>query len=55
MVTCQLSKLGWEVTVELPADFQSLGRGSVRSCTGFMDDYVVFRYFGACILGFKPP
>ena len=29
MVTCQSSELGWEVTVELPADFLSLGRGSV--------------------------
>ena len=29
MVTCQLSELDWEVTVELPADFLSLGRGSV--------------------------
>ena len=24
MVTCQSSELGWEVTVELPADFLSL-------------------------------
>ena len=30
MVTCQSSELGWEVTVELPEDFLSLGRGSVR-------------------------
>ena len=30
MVTCQLSELGWEVTVELPADFMSLERGSVK-------------------------
>ena len=30
MVTCQSSELGWEVTVELPADFLSLGRGSVK-------------------------
>ena len=29
MVTCQSSELGWEVTVELPADFLSLGRGSI--------------------------
>ena len=29
MVTCQSSELGWEVTVEFPADFLSLGRGSV--------------------------
>ena len=28
MVTCQSSELDWEVTVELPADFLSLGRGS---------------------------
>ena len=31
MVTCQSSELGWEVTVELPADFLSLGRGSVSA------------------------
>ena len=30
MVTCQSSELGWEVTVELPANFPSLGRGSVN-------------------------
>ena len=30
MVTCQSSELGWEVTLELPADFLSLGRGSVK-------------------------
>ena len=30
MVTCQSSEPGWEVTVELPADFLSLGRGSVK-------------------------
>ena len=29
MVTCQSSELDWEVTVELPVDFLSLGRGSV--------------------------
>ena len=29
MVTCQSSELGWEVTVELPTYFLSLGRGSV--------------------------
>ena len=31
MVTCQSSELDWEVTVELPADFLSLGRGSVNT------------------------
>ena len=31
MVTCQSSELGWEVTVELPIDFLSLGRGSVNN------------------------
>ena len=31
MVTCQSSELGWEVTVELPTDFLSLGRGSVTA------------------------
>ena len=30
MVSCQSSELGWEVTVELPADILSLGRGSVK-------------------------
>ena len=30
MVTCQSSELDWEVTMELPADFLSLGRGSVK-------------------------
>ena len=30
MVTCQSSELDWEVTVELSADFLSLGRGSVK-------------------------
>ena len=30
MVTCQSSELGWEVTVELPTDFLSLGKGSVK-------------------------
>ena len=30
MVTCQSSELGWEVTVELPVDFLSLGKGSVK-------------------------
>ena len=39
MVTCQSSELGWEVTVELLADFLSLGRGSVKffhlSCRSF--------------------
>ena len=38
MVTCQSSELSWEVTVELPADFLSLGRGSVKlsrlTCAG---------------------
>ena len=29
MVTCQSSELGWEVIVELPTDFLSLGMGSV--------------------------
>ena len=30
MVTYQSSELSWEVTVELPTDFLSLGRGSVK-------------------------
>ena len=32
MVTCQSSELGWKVTVELPTDFLSLGRG-LSLCT----------------------
>ena len=35
MVTCQSSELDWEVTVELPADFLSLGRGSVSQSVVF--------------------
>ena len=35
MVTCQSSELGWEVTVELPADFLSLERGSVNKYVSF--------------------
>ena len=31
MVTCQSSELGWEVTVEFPADSLSIGRGSVTN------------------------
>ena len=38
MVTCQSSELGWEVTVELPTDFLSLGRGSVRDPSGTPTD-----------------
>ena len=44
MVTCQSSELGWEVTLKLPADFLSLGRGSVI----FLDDqcqYNTYTYF----------
>ena len=33
MVTCQSSELDWEVNVELPADFLSLGRGSASRST----------------------
>ena len=41
MVTCQSSELGWEVTVELPADFLSLGRGSVKGrASGTVGDVV---------------
>ena len=38
MVTYQSSELGWEVTVELPADFLSLGRGSIKV---YIDDMLV--------------
>ena len=34
MVTCQSRELGWEVTVELPTDFLSLGRGSIIGVAG---------------------
>ena len=33
MVTSQSSELGWEVTVELPEDFLSLGTGSCQGST----------------------
>ena len=39
MVSCQSSELGWEVTVELPADFLSLGRGSVIYNLGIIGDH----------------
>ena len=47
MVTCQSSELGWEVTVELPAIFLSLGRGSFkdRCCSvpvGFTAQHVKY-------------
>ena len=42
MVTCQSSDLGWEVTVELPADFLSLGRGSVN----LVSEQVVYNNLG---------
>ena len=47
MVTCQSSELDWEVTVELPADFLSLGRGSDKlvSEPGLGDSSPVFRVF----------
>ena len=47
MVICQSGELGWEVTVELPADFLSLGKGSVNlvSEPGLGDSSPVFRTF----------
>ena len=47
MVTCQSSELDWEVTVELPADFLSLGKGSVTpnflGCPGAYErHYAIF-------------
>ena len=42
MVTCQSSELGWEVTVELPADFLSLGRRSVK----LVSEQVVYNNLG---------
>ena len=48
MVTCQSSELDWEVTVELPTDFLSLGRGSVmesyKRCS-FLSE-IELRFFG---------
>ena len=49
MVTCQLSELGWEVTVELPADFLSLGRGSVKHLLNLHEPMVCHhRIFSPC-------
>ena len=45
MVTCQSSELGWEVTVELPADFLSLGRGSVKLT---LSRDIILQVQGAC-------
>ena len=52
MVTCQSSELGWEVTVELPDDFLSLGRGSVKliSEQGLGDSLPIFRSFSTVFL-----
>ena len=36
MVTCQSSELGWKVTVELPADFLSLGRESISFLVSYI-------------------
>ena len=47
MVTCQSSELGWEVTVELPTDFLSLGRGSVTSYHVEFRDNRNFTFFKA--------
>ena len=41
MVTCQSSELGLEVTVELPTDFLSLGRGSVNKMLCDIDENFV--------------
>ena len=41
MVTCQSSELGWEVTVELPTDFLSLGWGSVNDNVGTLPYWFV--------------
>ena len=46
MVTCQSSKLGWEVTVELPADSLSIGRGSVKLVSEQFE--AIVRLFFAC-------
>ena len=44
MVTCQSSELDWEVTVELPTDFLSLGRGSVKANITTMPHAPEFSY-----------
>ena len=44
MVTCQSSELDWEVTVELPADFLSIGRGSVSSPLNITSETVHYVY-----------
>ena len=41
MVTCQSSEFGWEVTVKLPADFLSLGRGSVSVVLYYQKNYLI--------------
>ena len=43
MVTCQSSELGWEVIVELPADFLSLGRRSINESRVRHDEEAVRR------------
>ena len=47
MVTCQSSELDWEVIVELPADFLSLGRGSIKLVSEqvLRDSSLVFHVF----------
>ena len=45
MVTCQSSELGWEVTVELPADFLSLGRGSVTYVSRYPEFWSPFCFY----------
>ena len=47
MVTCQSSELGLEVTVELPADFLSLGRGYVSICS--CEWFIRFKCFGVLL------
>ena len=41
MVTFQSRELGWEVTVELPTDFLSLGRGSVNKPIDLKDEPLI--------------
>ena len=43
MVTRQSSELSWEVSVELPVDSLSLGRGSVRDCSKCMSLMIIKR------------
>ena len=54
MVTCQSSELGWEVTVELPTDFLSLGRGSVTIYLECAEGDSLYKYILDLTLNCRP-